>query len=354
MSFIRSRSEQLADYLRSRIQKGELLEPLPGTRLWSRNLGVARTTLNSALQILQREGMLKTHARGCRLNLPASAGGDPPQEKRKKDEPRLVRMLFYVSDYPDLDNYLELIFLLSERLRKHGIQFQVEKCSDTRLRTIAMQENSPNELHFLASLAPRHQALFARVNKPCMVVGSPATGVELPFITLDQAGAVLHATQRLLRNGHSTVSLVTSKLSAPGLEESTQAFQAACEKWPHQPVNAQSVLVPMDEVAQRASARRFAARLEGRRGIVVVGPVPVSMILTALLERGIAVPDQAEIIAVLPPFRMVSFCPPIRYYSMPIDRCVKAMVALAVHFFESGVVLPIYRRFPLELVPISR
>jgi hypothetical protein len=64
-----------------------------------------------------------------------------------------------------------------------------------------------------------------------------------------------------------------------------------------------------------------------------------------------AIPDLAEGVAVSPPINMFSLWPPISYYSVPIEGCDKAMVALAIHYFESGAVHSIHRRFPLELVP---
>ncbi|MBI4026785.1 MAG: hypothetical protein HY360_17510 [Verrucomicrobia bacterium] len=39
MSFLRSKAEQLADYLRGGLQRGEAVEPLPNTRAWSEKLG---------------------------------------------------------------------------------------------------------------------------------------------------------------------------------------------------------------------------------------------------------------------------------------------------------------------------
>jgi DNA-binding FadR family transcriptional regulator len=80
MGFFRSKPEQLADYLRQRIRRHELLEPLPNTRTWCQQLGVCRRTLQSALTKLSREGLLEVQRRRIRLAVtsgpaPAAGGG---------------------------------------------------------------------------------------------------------------------------------------------------------------------------------------------------------------------------------------------------------------------------------------
>ncbi|MBI4028595.1 MAG: GntR family transcriptional regulator [Verrucomicrobia bacterium] len=68
MNFLRSRSEQLADYLSNSIARAELVEPLPGMRDWAVKLGVSYRTLESALKIVERRGLVSIEPRrGVRL-----------------------------------------------------------------------------------------------------------------------------------------------------------------------------------------------------------------------------------------------------------------------------------------------
>ena len=68
MNFLRSRSEQLANHLRDCILRWQLVEPLPGMRAWSRQLGVSRPTLNKALLELQGDGLLSIKPRGVQIH----------------------------------------------------------------------------------------------------------------------------------------------------------------------------------------------------------------------------------------------------------------------------------------------
>jgi DNA-binding LacI/PurR family transcriptional regulator len=347
MKFLRYRSEQLADYLRERIQHGDLVEPLPGTRGWSQELGVSRKTLEQAIAILRRERLIIVEPRGMRVNNDAIRRAAP---HTSHTSPRVVRLLFYGRDHPELAAELHWIFLLTARLQTRGIQVHVEQCTDVRLHAIARQRHRAHELFCLVGLAPRHQRLFAESKQAAILHGSPAPGLDLPFVTADQAGAVGHATQMLLRKGLSRLSLMIQRLVAPGIEESIASFRSACAAWPHQPVVGQPFLMPVESDEALIAARRFASRITERCGAIVAGPVPVGLVLTALLERRIAVPGQVELAAILPSPAAIQLCPPVHYYPMPQRLMAKTLADVADHYFESGTVPRVRKRLTLELV----
>lgn len=312
--------------------------------MWSQELGVSRKTLDQAIAVLRRERLIIVEPRGMQVNRDAIRRCAPDTS------PRVVRLLFYGRDHPELAAELHWIFLLTARLQARGIQVHVEQCTDVRLHAIARQRHRSNELFCLVGLAPRHQRLFAESKQPAILHGSPASGVSLPFVTADQSGAVGHATRMLLRKGFGRLSLMIQRLAAPGIQESLESFQSACGDWPHQPVVGQPFLMPVGAAEALIAARRFAARITGRCGLVVVGPVPVGLVLTALLERRVAVPQQVEIAAILPSPAAIQLCPPVHYYPMPQRRMAKTLADVADHYFESGSVPRVRKRLTLELV----
>jgi hypothetical protein len=315
------------EYLRERIKSGELHDPLPGMREWSRQLGVSRRTVHEAIQQLQREGLLVMRARGARIN---------PGTSARPSATRFVRWLYYGVGQPQISQQLDLLTSLREHLRLHDIEFTWEKCAPPRLRAMAAERDGGNELFCLVSFPAAYQKLFAAARKPVFSIGQPAPGLGLPFITADQPSIVRHATQRLLQHGHSHVALLLPNVAAPGTKLSIEAFRDACAKWPRQPVHAHEFPTALASQSLMATMHRLAQRITHRCGIVVTAPVPVGLVMTSLLQQGIAVPRQAEIISVFHSADAVRLVPPPVRYPLPVARIVKYVTDAAVRYFESG------------------
>ncbi len=81
-----------------------------------------------------------------------------------------------------------------------------------------------------------------------------------------------------------------------------------------------------------------------------MAPVPVAMIMTAVLQRGIAIPQQAALVAVEHTPSSVQLCPPPTHYACSSRRWATEQVDVATHFFETGVVPPVRKRLASELV----
>ncbi len=344
MKLLRHRSEQVAAHLREQIQNGELAEPLPGTRVWSQRLGVSPPTLASALHQLQREGWLMVGRRGVRLVAGAVArpAGTPT-----------VRILHYGAEYPEVRAAFDWIIPLSERLHLDGIRLSLQRCSAAQLRAIAKQPAPRKELFVLSSLPARYQTLFAEQQQPAIVFGQPAAGLSLPSIQMDQNGAVAHAVRTLVQHGHRRLVLALPQTTAPGLQTTAEVFDTACASASPQPIHRRSVRIPMAQGRAEAAARRLPALVRERLGIIVIGPVPPSLLMTALLERGIAVPARVELIAVGPPPDAIRVCPRPAHYPFPIQRIVKTIGDAAAHFFATGEVPRLRKVFDVEFIPCS-
>lgn len=326
---LQSKPAQLAEYLRTAIRDGTLAEPLPGMRVWSRELGVSRRTLHTALQTLQREGLLKMHARGARLTSTQAA---------PKPEAGLRRMRWLIDGtYRHLlHNHHRTFDLLHERLRLRGIELKSEICTPVRLREIARQKSAANELLLLGSLPPVYQKLFAATGRPALVLGEVAPGLDLPYVNTDQAGIVRHATFHLLRQGCTHLKLVHIKSAAIGIKSARTAFQKACREWEKTPVTLQLIATELDLTSLLQAMRRLTNSVTERTGVLVLSPVPIAMVVTALLQKGIAVPAQAEVIALLHSTEAVHLCPPPTAYAWPMQAVVKEVTRAAETYFTTG------------------
>lgn len=345
---LQSKPHQLAEFLRQSIRHGKLAEPLPGMRLWSRQLGVSRRTLHAALQMLQREGLLTLRPRGAQLN-PLSG----QTAIAKSNAPKRLRWLMEGTYRHHLHTHHITFDLLHERLRVRGIELKSEICTPVRLREIARQAPVPNELLLLGSLPPVYQQLFAATAKPVVVLGEVAAGLDLPYVNSDQAGAVRHATFRLLRQGCVQLKLVHVKSAAAGMRSAQAAFRQACKEWTRSAVNSQMIATELDLTSLLSAMKRVTTNIKPRTGILVLSPVPIGMVVTALLQHGIAVPAQAEVVALLHSADSTKLYPPPPAYAWPMTAIVREVTRAAEHFFATGTLPPGGKLLAAEMAKVE-
>ena len=332
---LRSKAHQLAEYLRDCIQQDRLVEPLPGMRQWSQQLGVSRRTLEGALTELRSEGWLTVGPRGIRLNpAPATATAT------RAAAPRRVRWLLESSYRRHLYNYHVTFGLLQERLGLRGIEISWETCSPSRLQEIARQPAAANELFLLASLPPAYQRLFAATGKPTLILGEVTPGLALPFINADLAGIVRHATFRLLRQGCAHLEMVHINTAAAGLRSAETAFESACAGWSRTPITRRILTTALDQASLLTTMRRLVSGVKDHTGLLVLAPVPVGMVVTALLQAGIAVPAQAAVVALMHPAEAIQLLPPPVHYPWPITALVRQISTVTERFFTTGILPP--------------
>lgn len=338
--FRRKRAENLADYLRERIRNGELANPLPTTRIWCGQLGVGRPSLLKALKALEHEGLVTVGSRAVMLN---------PQTRRgRKAGPRILRILYFNRNAPNLRRDSEWVSRLSERLSTHDIHVAVESCSITRLRALA-RDAASEELCVLMATPPEYQRLFQESGKAAFIIGYPGEGIELPYLTGDLDSAVRHATQTLLRRGFARVVMVSSSHKAAGVPRSVEAFRVACAEWPHQPIRGEVAMMWKDITSMRTGLKRVAGRITGRCGIVICSPISAGVLISSLLEAGIKIPKQAEIMAIEHLSEEVQFSVPVTRYAFPREQCIKQLVEVAREYFDTGEVPKVRRRLALNV-----
>jgi DNA-binding LacI/PurR family transcriptional regulator len=111
-----SPSEQVAAHLRMEILRGVYGEVMPGTPQISSSLGIDRKTITTALELLEREGLLASQGAGkCRRILMPKGG--------RQSAPMHVMILTY--DHSDRKHD----FILDAQHRMHGLGFKVSFAS---------------------------------------------------------------------------------------------------------------------------------------------------------------------------------------------------------------------------------
>ena len=281
--------------------------------------------------------------RGTRLNPNAAVTKAPSSAA-----PRRVRWLLDGTFRRHLDNYHALFGLLQERLAPQNIVISWETCRPARFREIARQPSGSNELFLLASVPPVYQRLFAASGKPTLILGEAAPGVSLQYINADLVGIVRHATFRLLREGRSHLEMVHVKSAAAGIRSAEMAFEAACAGWSRAAVTHRIIETTLDQASLEATMQRLVGNLKRRSGIIVLAPVPIGMVVTALLRRSIAVPEQCEPIALMHSEEAVQLCPPPVHYPWPVAALSRQICAATERYFTTGTLPAVSKTVSIE------
>ena len=351
-----NRAEQVAASIRDKILSRELTDPLPASRVWCRELDVGRPTLLAALKILEHAGLLRMTARGAKI-----ARGRKKSKPDAMAKPRSLpvksqavrphwkaRFLYYGRNYKEIQQGSKWFLALSWALQRHDIRLVLERCNAVRLTAVATNTASHDELCFLQSLPAPYQSLFVQHSKPAVIVGYAGPDIALPYLTTDLSSSTRHAALRLLRRGFRRLVLINLAAREEGVTRSIESFQSACADWPHQPVSTEVVRVWNDLESQRNAIRRLAARTKEPCGFIIFSPVSVGMLVSALLERGISIPKEAEIVALEYTHGEISFSAPVTLYEFPAQRFAKAISTICLHYFETGALPPAGKTVELD------
>jgi DNA-binding LacI/PurR family transcriptional regulator len=153
----------------------------------------------------------------------------------------------------------------------------------------------------------------------------------------------------LLQRGVARVTLVHLNAEAAGIQSAIAAFRAAAADWPRQPVPARLLPTSLDRRSLTAMAQRLAQRVKDREGVIVLAPVPLGMVVTALLQHGVRVPAQADVISIFHSSEAVTLYPPPTSYPSPVAAIVKQLATAAAHFFTHAALPDLRKTIPVEV-----
>ncbi|MBI4025259.1 MAG: GntR family transcriptional regulator [Verrucomicrobia bacterium] len=336
-------AEQLARLFAEQIQGGDLSNPLPGRRAWAAQLGVGRNTLDAAIRILTRKGLLRTHPRHGTLISHGSRSGN------RKSRLQAVRFIFNDRDFERSSYQVDWLFPLLARFHERGFRCTFEQASIGRIRAICSRGGNPSELNLLYACSVGQLRRFQNSNAHTLVIGDIERGIRLPSVNVDLAGAIRHACHDLLRRGFKTLKILINAYSKGIPFEHRNAFSEACDRWSVQPIAHELVQIPMQTPEMIAACRRLARGLHDRTGILVLFPLSAGAIMTTLLQSGISIPSQAEMILLMSRKDSARLDPVPAHYPFPTKRFLTELTVVVTRFFETGKLSPDYHRYvPLE------
>lgn len=210
-----STSEQIAAYLRAEITNGNLRGLMPGVLRLETDLGVNRKTVQSALQQLEKEGILVGQGAGRRRQI------QMPEHLKLPS----LRVAILGSEPADLR--LDYLIELNHKLGEAGhTPVYPSKCLD-ELRMdvdrIARMVNSTEADGWVVMGAAREVlAWFAEQSRPSLAMFGRRLGIQIASVGPDKRPAYTALTRKLIELGHRRIVLLARtrrRLPVPGAVE---------------------------------------------------------------------------------------------------------------------------------------
>jgi DNA-binding LacI/PurR family transcriptional regulator len=208
--------EQVAGRLREELLREHRCGLMPGVDRLAVDLGVSRKTVEAALQMLEREGLLVPQGVGRRRRIELPAG-----EKSAHG----LRVAILLNE--PIDRRLDYMAEVEHKLLKAGqTAFYPDKClSDLGMdprRVARMVEQNEADAWVVLGGSSGVLAWFAAQQVPAFALFGRRRGLPLPGVGPDKPPAMAAATRALIHLGHRRIVLlarVGRRLPEPGATE---------------------------------------------------------------------------------------------------------------------------------------
>lgn len=200
-----SHAEQVAAYLEKEILGGRWQKDMPGVSHLEKELGINQVTINSALRLLEAQGLLVSQGPKRRRQI-------APLQKGTRKKPMRIRIMLYDQESGLSHHSIGLL----DKLHRAGFNVNYARKS---LQELNMNPDkvarfvSKTEADAWVVIAASHEVLswFAQQEKPCIAVFGRFSGLPIAAASPRAAPAIIHAVQRLAALGHRRIVMLARK-----------------------------------------------------------------------------------------------------------------------------------------------
>ena len=293
----RSLVVQTADILRQEIARGLWRDVLPGQRPLCDLLRVSRTTLEPALAVLQRQGIIRiSHGRRTRIVSKRKLA------QRSSASMRVVALI-HGPIYALSQSTLYTLTQLQHRLQTAGfvldIRFDARLSSnarDTPKRLAGLVCETPAACWILFSMNHAVQRWFMDRRLPTILFGTAHADVRLPSLDTHNEAVFRHAAGRFLAAGHRRVALLMPRFDLAGDLEGERGFLAVFEAGAYS--GAEGLVVHYDGTTEgvRAALGPLLVATPPVTGLLVADPRIVLSVMGHLQASGKSIPRDVSIL----------------------------------------------------------
>ena len=334
-----SLASQAAASITQAIEEGSWDEYLPSERRLCEMLRVSRPTIRTALQILEKNGLIEIrHGRRNRLLAPS-------KRTTSQRQSRLIGLVTHEPFSHLTAATYQIISELRTQLAEHGFTTEVLVCqannAQTQRRKLAefVRQNRV-VCCVLMSVSKDVQQWCAEHSIPVLVLGSCHYEVKLPSLDIDYRSVCRHAGGIFLSKGHRRIALVVPNSGVAGDLASEEGFLEAVQRNPYS--DARASIIRHNGTAQSIAAKLDIAfkSAHAPTALLVAKPTHVFIVILYLLKRGLSVPDTVSFMARDYDHIFETVSPPISHYNLEGDAFIHRLSRLMLQLVDQGRLAP--------------
>lgn len=286
---------QAADALRDGIHQGLWQTHLPGERVVCTQLQISRPTLRAALDVLQREGLIKVRQGKLRSIVQGVAAPPDPEQTT-------VAVLSELPLHRMPQNSMFYIHEMRDHLRNAKVNLEIvfnARLQQKRPAKLLEQIVLPRQAScwILLSCTEAVQEWFHQSGIHALAAGSCFPGIRLPSLDVDYRAVCRHASGILLSKGHRHQALLLPDSPTAGDMASKEGFNEAIQQ---SKLPDASGTVVLHDGSREMICRKLdqILRLKDRpTGLIVCRPIHVISVVSHLYRRGLRLPEDMAIIS---------------------------------------------------------
>ncbi len=289
-----SLASQAGAYIRAGVRSGRWREWLPSERALCEELQVSRFTLRAALKELAREGVTEpVPQKGTRIlvsgiakrNSSGVSVGIVTPDRLSNVRPHYA---LWISKLRDLLLRNEIPFHVYEG-RRH-FEGKVEE------RLEALQRQSPRDCWILHLATKPVQRWFHENRVPCVVAGTPARAIDLPFVDIDNRALCAHALGHFYGKGHRKVVYLHDDGRTGGGRICVNAIERGLERYSGGPLDVSAIDIGASLENCLSTVDRLMKWSVPPTGIFVGSSFKCVAVMSHLQSRGVRIPEDVSII----------------------------------------------------------
>ena len=326
---------QTVTILTAEIEAGRIHGELPGEYTLCESLQISRTTLRAALKIMERQGYLQARRGLPRLVMKGRRTPVPSADKRPvwllaaRPQSRHTRHTYEV---------ISQVLISLQRLGHECKYVADPKFADGSpqhaLERLMLE--APNAIWLLLSCSAETQAWFYKRGLTTFVLGHLHPGVRLPACDVDSQSVGRHAAVQLLNRGHRHVALISPDPFSAGDLSAEVGFAEALEK----AGIARDQITTLKVKWRREEILRLVKGLLMRRepptALLVLHEETAVCIYSALIRRGVRVPEDMSLIVGDGGELLDRFTPDFSHYRMDLRTEGKRTCHIIGNFVSNG------------------